>query len=428
MNMKASVEQINPVQYRVSVEVTPAAVNQAFEAAFRKIQKKARVQGFRPGKAPLNIIKKLYGANVAGEVHENLINTHLFSALNEQTIRPIASPMVESKDPPTFDKEFAFSAVVDVLPKLEFDDYKGVAVSADSYSIKDETVERELSLLRRRHAQMRPTEPGQPAATGHMAAISHTAKHNGTEVPSMNVAGMTVVLGQNEIYGGLENAILGMTVGQTKVADIDLPEDYGDKDLAGQTLAFEIRLDDLKNLDVPNLDDEFAKDLSFESADALKADVRTHLEARAKDLGRQKVETAILDKIVDAHNFEVPPAMVDQVIDSMIQEMQHRSEDDRARALKDNNLRESFLATAKRRTQNTLILWHVTQKEQLTVTDAEVTERVEQSLASMGGIDPKQAARFRGNLEPRVRENLIFEKAMDFIINNAKVTEIPAEI
>lgn len=426
--MKSNVEQINPVQYRVTVELTAEEVDKAFDNAFKKIQRKARVQGFRPGKAPLNIIKKLYSGQVLGEVHESLINTHLFSALNEQTIRPIASPVVDSKEAPALGKAFNFSAIVDILPQLAFDDYKGVAVSAEAFSVKDETLEREVNTLRRRHAATRPTEPGQPAAIGHLVAISHTAKQGGELVPSMNVNNMTVALGQNELYEGLENEILGMTVGQTKSADIALPDTYGDPELAGKTLTFDITLNDLKALDVPTFDDEFAKDLEFESAAALRDDIKKHLESRAKDMSRQKIETAVLDKILEKNPFEVPPAMVDQVIDSMIQELQFRSDDERARAMKDQSLRQNFLATARRRTQNTLILWHVTQKEQLQVTDDEVRARVDQALSSMGGIDPKQAARFRGNLEPRVRENLIFEKAMDFLIDNAKVTEVPAQI
>src|SRR5690348_16062367 len=109
--MKSTIEQLNPVQYRVNVEVSPEEVDAAFDTAYRKIQKKAKIQGFRPGKAPINVVRKLYGANVSHEVAETLINTHLFKALNEQTIRPIASPMVETKEHPSHGKLFSFSAV-----------------------------------------------------------------------------------------------------------------------------------------------------------------------------------------------------------------------------------------------------------------------------------------------------------------------------
>lgn len=426
--MKSTVEQLNPVQYRVNVEVSPEEVDKAFDLAYRSLQKKAKIQGFRPGKAPVNVIRKLYGASVSSDVAEKLINQHLFEALNQQTIRPIASPVVETREAPSNGKTFSFSAVVDIMPTMEFDDYKGIVVDADKYSVKDETIDRELYMLRRRQARTRPAEDGQPAAKGHVAAISHTAMLDGKEMPRLKVDQMTVALGENEIFEGLEAEILGMKVGDTKTARVTVPETYGDAEIAGKALDFTISLKDLKNMDLPALDDEFAKDLDMEGLEQLKKNVREHLEQRATDMSRQKLEGAILDKIIDKHPFEVPPAMVDQVIDSMIQEMQHRSEDERAQALRDKNLREEFLATAKRRTQNTLVLWHVNQKEQLQITDDEVKQRVDGVLAQSGIQDPKQITRLRQNLDARVRENLIFEKAMNFLIDNAKVTEVPAQI
>ena len=426
--MKSNVEQLNPVQYRVNVEVSPEEVDLAFDKAYRTLQKKAKIQGFRPGKAPLNIIRKFYGANVSSDVAESLINLHLFSALNEQTIRPIASPVVESREAPINGKTFAFSAVVDIMPTIEFDDYKGVAVDADKYTVKDETIDRELHMLRRRQARTRPVEPGQTAAKGHVAAIAHTAMLDGVAMPRLNVEQMTVALGENEIFEGLENEIIGMTVGGAKTARVTIPASYGDAEIAGKTLDFSITLQDLKLLDLPALDDEFAKDLDMEGLDQLKTNVREHLEQRATDMSRQKLECAILDKIIDAHPFEVPPAMVDQVIDSMIQELNHANEDAKAAALRDKTLRAEYLEAAKRRTQNTLVLWHVNQKEKLTITDDEVKARVDGVLASSGIQEPKKLARLRQNLDARVRENLIFEKAMNFLIDHAKVTEVPAQI
>src|SRR5690606_5756946 len=125
LGMKSSVEPINTVQCRVTIEVSPDEVNQAFEQAYRKLQKRAKIQGFRPGKAPLNVIRKLYGASVSAEVGENLVNTHRFSALQEKTIRPIAAPVLEKLDAPSQDKGFHFTALIDVMPTIDVGDYKG---------------------------------------------------------------------------------------------------------------------------------------------------------------------------------------------------------------------------------------------------------------------------------------------------------------
>lgn len=426
--MKSTVEHLNSVQCRVNVEISAQEVNAAFENAYRKLQKKARIQGFRPGKAPLNVLRKIYGANVSSEVHESLINQHLFAALNEQTIRPIASPVVETKAVPAQDAEFSFSAVVDVMPKIEIDGYKGVEVTVEKYTVKDETMQREIDALRRRQARTREVEAGAKAEAGMLATVNHSASLDGVDQPSLRVEDMNVALGQNELYEGLESEILGMGIGATKSARIALPETYGDPELAGKTLDFSITVTNLKHLEMPELDDELAKDLEFGSKDELLSRVKEHMQTRADELSRQRLETAILDKLVEAHPFEVPPAMVDQVIDSMIDELPHRSQEERQAALRNDEMRKGFRDTAKRRTQNTLVLWHITQRENLQVTDDEVRERLEETLAGAGVQDPKQAARLRKNLELRIRENMIFEKAMNFLIDHAQRNEVVAQI
>jgi trigger factor len=426
--MKSSVEKINPVQYRLNIEVTSDEVNSAFEAALKKIQRKAKIQGFRPGKAPFGVIKKLYGGNVSADVHQDLVNKHLFKALDEQTIRPIAAPVVDSDKLPAQNEAFNFSAVVDIMPTIEIDNYKGVEVSVEKFKVKEETIDRELRMLRRRHAKTRAVESGAKAAKGMLAAISHTATVDGNDLPQMNVNNMTVQLGEDEIFADLESAMLGMALGETKQATVKVPESYQDPAVAGKDVTFNITLNDLKHMDVPELNDEFAKEMDFESATALSDDVRKHMEGRAEEMRRQRLENAILDKLLAAYPFDVPPAMVDQVIDSLINELRFNSEDERKGALANKEVRNSFLETAKRRTQNTLILWHVTQKENLQASEEEVAERVNGVAAQFGIDDPKRLAQVKRNLEARVRENMIFEKAMDYLVQNAKISDIDQEI
>jgi trigger factor len=426
--MKSTVEKINPVQYRLSIEVASEEVNTAFENALKKIQRKAKIQGFRPGKAPLNVIKKLYGGNVSADVHQDLVNKHLFKALDEQTIRPIAAPVVDSNKLPVQNEMFAFSAVVDIMPEINIPEIKGVEVAVEKFKVKEETIDREVKMLRRRQAKTRSTEAGTKAASGHLAALSHTASVDGKDLPQMNVSEMTVNLGENEIFEDLEKAILGMSVGESKSVSIKIPETNQDPEITGKNVLFNLTLNDLKHMDVPELNDDFAKELDFESADALVADIRKHLDTRAEELRRQRLENAILDKLLAANPFEVPPAMVDQVIDSLINEQRFGNEDERKSALANKEFRNSFIETAKRRTQNTLILWHVTQKENLQASEAEIAERVNGVAAQFGIDDPKRLAAVRKNLEARVRENMVFEKAMDYLVANAKISDIDQEI
>ena len=187
MSLTTNIEEINSVQRRVNVQVPSTLVNKAFEDAYRKLQRKAKLNGFRPGKAPLSIIKKLYGGQVNGDVAEDLINKHLFATLREKSINPIASPVVEKVGELDADKEFSFTAVVDVMPEIKVKDYKGLAFTADKYSVNPESVTREIDFLRRRNAKTKSTTEGAAAAAGHLASIGHKVFHEGNLIENMDV-------------------------------------------------------------------------------------------------------------------------------------------------------------------------------------------------------------------------------------------------
>ena len=423
MSFTSSVEEINSVQRRIKVALPADLVAKAFEDAYRNVQKKAKLQGFRPGKAPLNMIKKLYGDTVRGEVGERLINKHLFDVLKEKKINPIAAPVVENMDMPSTDKEFNFSAVVDVMPEITIKDWKGLDLKADKYEVKPESLTREMDFLRRRHAKTKNLESGVAASSGHLASIGHKVYQNGSLIENMDVEEFPVALGFKEIFADLENAILGMRVGETKKSTITLPKDYNDANLAGKAVDFEITLKNLQELALPELGDDFAKDVGFESLSALESEISKQLNKRGQQLRRQKLEASIMDELRGRNSFDVPPSMVDQVIDSMIMELNIGDEKEKKKLLRNEDVRKSFRDTAKTKTQNTLILWRVAQEEKLEVTDEHVRGHIIENVPGSEKWDEKKLADFVKQVKPRVQENLVFEMALNHIIAKAKLTE-----
>ena len=423
MSFTSSVEEINSVQRRIKVALSADLVSKAFEDAFRNVQKKAKLQGFRPGKAPLNIIKKLYGDSVRGEVGERLINKHLFDVLKEKKINPIAAPVVENMDMPATDKEFNFSAIVDVMPEIAVKNWKGLDLKADKYEVKPESMTRELDFLRRRHAKTKNLDAGTKAASGHLAFIGHKVFQNGNLIENMDVEEFPVALGFKEIFADLENAILGMAIGEVKKATITLPKDYNDQNLAGKPVDFEISLKNLQELSLRDLNDYFAKDVGFESLVALQSEITKQLEKRGKQLRRQKLESAIMDELRKRNTFDVPPSMVDQVIDSMIMELNVGDEKEKKKILRNEDVRKSFRDSAKTKAQNTLILWRVAQDEKLEVSDDRVRSHIVENVPGSEKWDEKKLNDFVQQVKPRVQENLVFEMALDHIISMAKVSE-----
>ena len=185
--MTVSLEEINSTQKRIKITIAVEQVDTAFNKAYTNLKKKAKIQGFRQGKAPLNMIKKLYGGSVASQVGEDLINATLFEQIREHKIRIVSSPVIEEANSlPEAGKEYEFSAVVDIMPELEIKDYKGLSVEVHKYDVSDDAVSKELDLLARRHAKSAPVE-SETATTdkGHLATISHEVSLDG-EIASTN--------------------------------------------------------------------------------------------------------------------------------------------------------------------------------------------------------------------------------------------------
>lgn len=423
--MKATVEEINSVQRRLKVVVSSEAVNKAFDSAYQKLKKKAKIQGFRPGKAPIHVIKKLYGSSVSYEVGETLINDNLFAAIHDQGVKPVASPFVEVKSSPICDNDYEFSAVVDVMPSIEFkDQHKGLQVDCKEYAADDASLEKELIALTRRHAKTSALEDAAtPAAEGHLAIISHSASIDGKDLQDMNVKSTPIALGRGEIFPELESAIIGMKKGEKKEVDIKIPSDFEDKELASKVVHFKMSLDDMYNIEFPELNDEFAKDNNFDSLEELKASLRKQLEETANNMTKQELEGQLLSSLIERIPFEVPPAMVDQVIDSMIGELRFKDKKDQEKALKDETIRKRFRPEAKVKAQNTIILWEVIKNEKLEVNDDEIKEHVSKFTQEGDENIEQQVANTISKFGERIRENLLFEKAINFLAENAKINK-----
>lgn len=429
--MKSSVETINSVQRRINIELPADTVNKAFDKAYDKIRRNAKIQGFRPGKAPLNMIKKLYGATVTGEVVEALIQGNLFGALEEKQVRPIAQPMIEAKEAPVADKAFAFSAVVDVMPEISLSGaYKGLRATCDLFRVTDESIAREIEALRSRFAKTKSAPEGAKAKDGFVATIAHSAKRDGTVLPQFDVKNMPVMLGRGQVFKDIEDGIMGMAQGETKEIRFTLPPDFADKDLAGATLDFSITVNLLQELELPAVDNEFAKDMEFESLDKLKEDIRKNLESQAKDLRKRKLEAQLLDQLREKSPFDVPPSMVDNVVDSMIEEMKFNNDGEKKQALANDEFRKNFHPEAKKRTQNTLLLWQVIKDEKIEVADEDVRTYLKEAfrVGAEGEGDAGQVEQLIGRVGPKIKERLMFDRALDVVINSAKITDTPKDL
>ncbi len=432
--MKSSVENVNSVQLRLNIELPADTVRETFDKIFQKIQKNAKVQGFRPGKAPLNIVRRLYKDNVAAEVNESLIKEFLFNAIEEHKIRPVSLPVIERLDDPNPEKPFLFTALIDIMPEIKITQHKNIPITCETFEVSDESISHELASLQKMHAKTKELDVGAVATKEMVAVISHTASTDGHPLDDMKADNLSVELGKNQLFADLENAIIGMKSGEEKDATITLTKDFPDKGLAGKTLTFHLTLHSLKELVLPELDDEFAKDVRAESLDDLKTKIRENLLAYAEKLRRNRLESLLLDRISELHPFDVPPSMVDEVIDDIIREEASRWPEhvDVKKMMADDDYRKSILPVAKKRARNTLILAEVAKQENIIATEEEITKLFESNYRLTKEQEKKLGLKkidtLARNLKSRIKESLILSKAVNFLVENAIITDKPTKI
>lgn len=430
--MQSTIEDVSTVQKRVKIELQADQVNAAFNDAYREIQRKARIRGFRPGKAPLPMIKKMYGESVAADVADKLIKQHLFDAIDKNEIRPIASPSLESVTLPKQDEEYKFSALVDIMPTLELQNYKGLEVSFTKREVQEADIEAELKAIQKSHAKRKPAPEDALVASGLIATISHSATVEGEPFAGLTTENLAIEVGANQTLPEIDQALVGMKKLEQKQVEFKLSEDFPNKDLAGKQVIIDLTVNDLQESVLPELDDEFAKDLGLESIEQLKDNIRTHYNEQAERAKRSELERGLMEKILQNNPFDVPPAMVATVIDDMIDQMQWPNEEEKRRAKANQEFRQRFVEQAKQKAQNTLILWEVAKREKIEVTDEDVEKHIRnQFLRGAAATDEKNeklVEQLRQSMGRNLKDNLIFEKSLDYLIDNANIKEINSKV
>jgi trigger factor len=426
--MQAAIEKINSVQRRIVVKLTKEQVNSAFEGQFNALKKKVRLKGFRPGKAPMSMIKKFYGDSARPEVFEKLVKSNLFDAIQQNDLRPVAAPVVETEQLPQEGEEYTFSAVVDVMPELGEIQYEGLSATIRVLKTDDSAVEKEIQNLQRSKGMLKSVEENTVAAKGHVLIVSQSAKEAEEELAQFKIEDMHVEIGGEQLLPDLENALIGMKASDNKEVKVKLPKDYDDKEFAEKELTFNLEVKEIKELSLPAVDDELAKDMGFESLEKVRAFISSQISKNAEDHKRKQYETQLLDLLVEKHPFEVPPSFVDQIIDSMIGEMKFDNKKEQKKATEDEQMRDSYRETAKRRAQNSMVLAEIARKKEIKVEEQDLDNHIRKQFSQYGeAMTEERLQEFRKIMGDRFNETILLEKAMNLIIASADIKEIPAE-
>jgi trigger factor len=423
--MKAVVENISPVKKKIAIEIAPEAVSKEMDKALADVAKKAKIPGFRPGKAPKNIVEKHYGDDVRSEVMHRLISEAYMQALRDNNLNPVEMPTIDDVSPLTKGSSLTFAATVEVRPEIELGTYDGIEVKEGSLDVTDEELNQTIDRLREMYAQLEVVE-GRSLENNDTAIIDFEGFREGKPIDGAKASDYMLTLGSDSLIPGFEEQLVGMKRDETREIKVTFPTDYTNKDLAGKDAAFTIALKEIKKKVLPELNEEFAKTLGdYKTLDELKESVKKDLEARKRSEQSSAQREEILSKLVEAHAFDVPPGMVSRELQSLARQQAQRMARrgaDVSKVFDIAKFTEENKPLAEKRVKGMLLLDVIADKEKVEVNDQEVTAALS-VMARSSGQTVDAVRKYYDSLEgglDNLRSSLIQEKTLGVLLSRAK--------
>lgn len=427
--MSAKWEKLEGNQGVLTVEVDAETVNEALDKAFKKVVNKINVPGFRKGKVPRKLFEQRFGVESLYQDALDVMLPDAYSkAIDETGIEPVDYPEIDVKQMEK-GKNMIFTATVTVKPEVQLGEYKGLEIEEQDTTVTDEDVEAELKRLQERNAELVVKEDG-AVENGDTVVIDFEGFVDGEAFEGGQADNYSLVIGSGTFIPGFEDQIVGMKAGEEKDVNVTFPEEYHAPDLAGKAAVFKVNLHEIKYKELPELDDEFAKDVNdeVETLDELKAKLKEQIKEDKEHQAMHAKQDAVLDKAVDNATVDIPEAMIKSELDRMMKEFEQRLQMQglnlelyfQFSGQDETALREQMLEDAKKRVKTNLVLEAIVEAEKIEVSEDDINNEFE-NIAKMYQTSVDDVKKMFGN-NNYVKEDLKIKKAIDFLVENSKVS------
>ena len=426
--MKIDIDELGPVQRKVRVELPAETVASEFSRAYKNLGQRVRVKGFRTGKIPRTVLQGIYGDEVKGEVRSHLVEESLGEVIKERGLQIVSRPEVEANE---LDESggFSFSAVFEVKPEIEVQDYLGVEVERVRVSITDSQIEEALRRLQEGHARLEPVDCRDTVQKGDFVTLDFDGAIVGKPFSGGKGENYLLEVGAGRALPQFEDAVTGLKTAERQTVQVTYPEDYPNKDIAGKTVDFSIVVREIKQKVLPALDDEFAKDHGeCGSLEELKSRIRTRLEDELKHYQNEDLKEKLLSRLLESHSFTTPMSMIERQTRYLMERYQNElaaqsSSDDAAPRMEE--ARKTLEARAARQVRATLLVEKISQLEKIEVTDNDVQARVD-NLARAAGERAKTVREIYSRPDSRdeLRAQLVFDRTLGFLLERAKIKDV----
>jgi len=432
--MQVSVEDINSVKKTLHIEIPEADVASELDKAYNELKKKAKVKGFRPGKVPRSVVVRMFKKDVHADVTSKLIQSSFMEALKETELNIVGTPQV---DPPELQDSgpYNYDATVEISPKIEDIDYKGLTLKRTNYKVSDEEIDAQLKMLQKNFTRQEKIEPERPAATGDFVLIDYEGSKDGQPFDeTAKTENFTLKIGDGTILKEFDDELIGMQNGENKEFDVKFPADYFNAKLQDLEISFQVTLHEVREEILPAIDDVLAKKAGeYESLDDLKKVITENLEQGYAKRVDQELNEQIFTGLIAESDFEVPDAMVDMELEGIVNEAErsfaYRNMSLEEMGLTKEAIAEKYRDTALKQVKRHLILGKMIKQEELSLSDDEL----EQELNEMAGSFNQPVQEIKNYYDQNkdkleyFKHTILEKKAIKLIIDTSKIEDVEPE-
>ena len=415
----------NEVELEIKIEA------EKFENAIRKVYfqsaKYFNIPGFRKGKAPQHIVEKYYGKEIFYEdAFNDLVPAEYEKALNENKIEAVSRPHI---DVVTMEKgqDLVFKAIVQTKPEVKLGKYKGIEIEKIEYNVKDEDINHELGHMQDQNARLVTIED-RPVEDGDIVKIDFEGFVDGKAFEGGKAQNHELTIGSHSFIEGFEDQIIGMKIDDEKEIKVTFPKEYFMKDLEGKPATFKVKLHEIKKKELPELDDEFAKDVSeFDTLKELKQSIKEKLEKQNADREKYEKQEAVIKAVTDTMKVDIPTGMIELETENMLKDMEQRLSyqglkmDQYLKMIDktEDDLKKDYEPQAIEAIKSRLALEAIIKAEKIEATDEEVKEKLEEMAKNYG--KKHEELQNNENIKSYLKNGIVSEKAIEFLVENSKV-------
>ncbi len=418
--MEIRVEELSGVKRKLEVVIPREKVNAEIEVICQKLRKQAKVKGFRPGKVPISILKRLYHQDVISQAMLKLIEQTYQEALDEAKLKPLFEPTI---DPEVLEegKAFKYTATLEIMPDIKLEEYKGLELEVPPLNINEEAINQEMEKLRETHAEIANIKEDRPLKLGDYAIIDFQGYLGETPMKELKAENFMVELGNQQLSQDMEKSLLGAKKGEERIIKIKSPKDHQNPNLADKEVEVRIKVKDIKEKILPEIDDEFAKQVGdYENLEQLRKALYKTIEERAKVDRDIYIKNEIVKQLMEKTEIEIPEGLTEQEMQAMINRATYSLSPQAKASLDFKKTKENLRPLAEKKAKRRLILNKIAEMEDIQSTEKELEENLSAVAAQ---LKTNVESLKNSYAEQRLREHILEEKTLNFLRDHTKIAE-----